>query len=128
MAKAINLPQKFLEEVMNEDSATSKIALRLGSLYFDNAYYSVNEIVDIRVDHKIARKAVIMDDMRLFKIKDMPEEVLKMYKTSLREKSGIINFLADNYKQPVDEETFVTVITYKNLAKEMVGIVDDPHL
>jgi hypothetical protein len=70
MAKAINWPLEFHEEVLSEDSDHPKIALRIGDLYFNNGYFANNEVVDIRVNHKIVRKAVITDDLKLYKIKD----------------------------------------------------------
>ncbi|MDD3013959.1 MAG: hypothetical protein PHC34_09685 [Candidatus Gastranaerophilales bacterium] len=127
MAKAINWPQEFYEEIINEDSDNLKIALRIGDLYFNNGYFVDGEIVDIRVDHKIIRKALIIDDLKLYKIKDLPDNIVSLNKDRLKSKSEIISFLTNNYNQPVDEETSVTVITYKNLPFEKRDIVDDPH-
>ena len=127
MAKAINWPQEFYDEVINESIDNPKIALRIGSLYFDNGYYVNGEIVDIRVNHKKVRKAQIIEDMRLAKIKDLSGEDIKMYKGSLHDKSSIINFLSQNYNQSLDEETEVTIINYKNLPLEEGEIHDDPH-
>ena len=127
MAKAINWPEQFHEEVLAESTDSPKIALRIGSLYFDNGYYVNGEIVDIRVNHKIVRKGQIQDEMRLSQIKDLSADEVKSYKTPLQDKSNIIDFLSNNYNQPVNEETFVTVITYKNLPLEAVDVHDDPH-
>jgi len=128
MAKAINWSQEFYEEIINEDSDSLKLALRLGSLYFDNAYYADGDVVDVRVNHKIVRKARIMGDIRLSKIKDLTTENLSMCKNLLRKHADIINFLATNYNQVVGEDAVVTVIAYKNLAKEEAEVFDDPHL
>jgi len=128
MAKAINWPEQFLDEVLNENSTDLKIALRIGSLYFDNNYYSNNEIVDIRVDHKVIRKARIIEEMKLIKIKEIDEAIISKYKNSLQNKDNIVSFLKSNYNVPVDENTFVTVVTYKNLPVEKTDSVDDPHL
>ena len=128
MSKAINWPIEFYEEVLNEDCETPKIALRLGSLYFDNGYYLPDEIVDIRVDHKIVRQGKIVGEMKLLKIDDLNEETLNQYKSSLRQNSEVLNFLKKNYNKPVDEKTEVTVITYKNLPVEKQEITDDQHI
>lgn len=128
MAKAINWPKEFYEEVINEDSLKAKIALRLGTMYYENSYYVKGEIVDIRVDHKITRKAEIVDEMRISKIKDLSEDVLGMYKNSMLQKSEVVNFLAGNYNQPVSEETDVTIITYRNIPWEECDEIDDPHI
>jgi len=128
MAKAINWPEEFYEEILSEDSNSLKLALRLGSLYFDNAYYADGDVVDVRVNHKIVRKARIVGDSRLSKIKDLTAENLSMCKNLLRNHADIANFLANNYNQVVDQDALVTVITYKNLNKEEAEIIDDPHL
>jgi len=127
MAKAINWPHEFFEEIINEDSENPRIALRIGDLYFNNGYFVNGEIVDIRVNHKVVRKAVIIEDLKLCKIKDLPENIVLMYKNRLRDKTEIVSYLAENYNQPVDEETSVTAIKYKNLPFEKSDTVDDPH-
>jgi len=128
MAKAINWSQEFYDEVMTEDSEYPKTALRLGSIYFDNGYYVKGEIVDVRVEGKVVRNAQIIGDMELYKIKALPEDVISCYKSSLQEREKIIKFLSSNYNQPVDEETPVTVVTYRNLPGLTHYDVDDPHM
>lgn len=127
MAKAINWPIDFYDEILNEDSTSPRIALRIGTIYFDNDYYVPNEIVDIRINHKIERKAIITDNLKLFKIKDLNEEIIKKYKKNLQDKSKIIEFLSSNYNQEITEETPVTVIIYQNLPIEEFDGIDDPH-
>jgi hypothetical protein len=127
MPKAINWPLEFFEEIINEDSDNPRMALRIGSLYFDNGYYVNGEIVDVRVDHKIVRQAIITDELKLYKIIDLPEEIILINKKRLRDKNEIISFLSMNYKQAVNIETPVTVIKYKNLPIEQHDTVDDPH-
>lgn len=128
MAKAINWPKEFYNEIINEDSANPKIALRLDSLYYDTEYYTEGEIVDIRVDHKIVRKGQIIGQLKASKISELDQNILHMYKNSLKSKESIINFLSSNYNKPVNEETVVTVITYLNLPNIKDEIVDDPHM
>ena len=131
MAKAINWPIEFYEEVISEDMDSQKTAARLGSLYFDNGYYTNKEIIDIRVNHKVARKAVIDGEMHLLKIKDISDSDMLKFKKGMQSKSDLINFLIKNYskyyKEPINEETKVTLITYKNL--DIVPFEhDDPHM
>jgi len=128
MAKAINWPEEFYDEVMSEDSQTPKIALRIGSLYYDNGYFVPGEVVDIRVNHKAERRARIADEMFLSKIKDLREETLSMYKNRLKTAQSAAEFLKSNYMQDIDDESHVTVITYINLPFENEAGVDDPHL
>ena len=128
MSKAINWSEQFLDEVMNEDDHIQKIALRIGSLYFDTKYYSNGEIVDIRVNHKIVRKGIIIDDLILCKISELDSEIIKGYKKELNSIDKITNFLSTNYNLLVDGNTEVTVIKYKNLNLNKQAVLDDPHL
>ena len=128
MAKAINWPQELYDEVINEDMDTPRVALRLGTLYYDNGYYVNDETVDIRVNHKIVHKGRIIDEMSIAKIGELSDDTLSKYKSTLRDKSKVINFLASNYKQPVDEQTVVTIVTYKNIPFENDEEMDDPHV
>ncbi len=128
MSKAINWPAKFYDEVTKEDVNVEKIALRLGSLYFDNDYYQEGEIVNIRVDSKIVRDAVISTKMQLMKIKDLTEDLLFKNKKDLQAKSKVVSFLSKNYKESVDDDTEVTVIFYKNLSNLNTEESDDPHM
>ena len=127
MAKAINWPKEFLSEIMSEHSGIQRIALRLGSIYFDNGYYAPDEIIDIRVDHKIVKKGQIIGDMKLLKIKDISDDLLSLNKSGLKKKENTITFLSKNYEQQVDENTTVTVITYINIPSHLDDQVDDPH-
>jgi hypothetical protein len=128
MSKAINWPKWLYDEIINEDSENIRTALRLGTIYFDNGYYVDGEIVDIRVDNKVVRKAVIVGNMHTSQIRDLSREVIGMYKDSLKLKSEIISFLSTNYNKPVDDQTLVTVITYRNLPVGTLDESDDPHM
>jgi hypothetical protein len=128
MAKAVNWPEEFYEEVMNEDCGKQKIALRIGSLYYEHGYFVPSEVVDIRVNHKAVRKASIDAEMYLSKIKDLSEETLSKYKKRLQTAREIAEFLKNNYNQEITEESIVTVITYINLPFENEVGVEDPHL
>lgn len=127
MPKAINWPLEFYEEVMKEDSENPRIALRIGSIYFDNGYYVNGEIVDIRVNHKIVRKAQIIDELQLYSINNLPEIIMSLNKNRLQNRENIIDYLSSNYNQTVIGETPITVIKYRNLAIEGHDAVDDPH-
>lgn len=129
MTKAINWPAQFMEEVLSEDSVSTKVAVRLGSLYYDHCYYFPGEVVDIRVDHKIVRQGEIVLEMKLCKIQDLSDSDFEMLKKSLTDKTSLISFLASNYEQSVSEETLVTVIYYMNKPIEpKEKAIDDPHL
>lgn len=128
MSKALNWPARFYDEVLSENTDDRRIALRIGSVYYDNSYYPQGEIIDIRVDHKVVRKGQIIDDMRLLKIKELTDEQISQYKSSLNSKSQIIKFLSDNYGRHVDENTAVTVISYKNIATNQNDSIEDPHM
>lgn len=128
MAKAINWPERFLQEVLNEENNIPKIALRLGSLYFDTNYYLEGEIVDIRVNHKIIRRGKIIEPLKLSKISDLSQSEIMLYKNDLSNCESISTFLADNYSQDVKSDTIVTVIKYINLPLEDSEDVDDPHM
>ena len=127
MAKAINWPKEFYDEVVSEDMESAKIAIRPGSIYYDNGYYSPNEVVDIRVDHKVVRKAVILGDLKLMKIKEISDENLAKYRKSMSNKNDLINFLSKNYNQHINEDNEVTLITYRNLEMALPDD-DDPHM
>ena len=66
--------------------------------------------------------------MSIAKIGELSDDTLSKYKSTLRDKSKVINFLASNYKQPVDEQTVVTIVTYKNIPFENDEEMDDPHV
>jgi len=127
MSKAINWPKEFYDEVISESMNIPRIAIRLGSVYFDNGYYTPNEIIDIRVNHKIVRKGMILGDIKLMKIKDISDEDFTKYKKSMLNKIDLINFLSKNYNQQINEDSEVTLITYKNLEIEPSDD-DDPHM
>jgi hypothetical protein len=130
MAKAINWPLQFRDEIIAEDTEREYCALRLGNLYYDNRYWVPDEIVDIRVNHKKIRKACIVGDLRQYPIRELPAEDLRRLKRDLQNREAIIRFLAETYNQPVDENTPVTIVTYRNhpLVPEEMEMQDDPHM
>ncbi len=126
MAKAINWPEEFLEEVQLENKEELKIALRLGCVYHEQNYYHVDDIVDIRVGGKIVRKAMIPCQTKTMRIKDITTSDIYRLKEDLQNKESIVKFLSKTYNKEINEETVVTVITYKNLGLLDLG-QDDPH-
>jgi hypothetical protein len=130
MAKAINWPLAFREEIIAEDSASEHIAFRLGGLYYENRYWVPEEVVDIRVNHKKIRKAVVIGDLRQCTLKELSAEDLRKQKQALQSHEAIARFLAETYNQPVDENTLVTVVTYRNhpIILEEMEQADDPHM
>ena len=115
MPKAVNWPESFYNEVLAEESSKEFIALRPGSLYFDNAYYQKGDIVDIRVNGNIVRRGLISDEMQLLKISGMSEELLSKGKTALQQKADVISFLKEYYQHEAVSESIITIIFYKNL-------------
>lgn len=130
MAKAINWPLQFRDEVIAEDTQSEHIALRLGQLYYENRYWVPDEVVDIRVNHKKIRKAAVVGDLRQCAIRDLSVEDLVRLKKSLQTREAVRSFLAETYDQPVDEQTLVTIVTYQNhpIVAEEMEEQDDPHM
>ena len=130
MSKAINWPSQFRDEVLGEDTAGLHCALRLGRMYYENQYWVPDEVVDIRVNHLKIRKAKIVGELKLCPIKDLSATDLAQYKSTLRTPEAVAAFLAGNYQQPVDANTEVTVVYYKNMpiVPEDVEVQDDSHM
>jgi hypothetical protein len=130
MAKAINWPLQFREEVIAEDCESEYCAFRLGDLYYENRYWVPDEVVDIRVNHKKIRKGVVVGDLRRCAIRELSPEDLRRQKRALQTREAVIRFLAETYNQPVDENTPVTIVCYKNqpVIPEEVEAQDDPHM
>lgn len=128
MPKAINWAESFYDEVLSEDCESDKLAIRPGSLYFDNSYYVVGDTVDIRVNGNIIRRGIITKNMELCKIQNLSEDILSGCKSTLRQKADVISFIREYYKQEADNNSKVTLIFYKNLPIENSLECDDPHL
>lgn len=130
MAKAINWPLQFREEVIAEDCEAERCALRLGSLYYENRYWTPDEMVDIRVNHKKIRKGQVVGDLKQCAIQELSKTEFERLKRSLQTHEAIIQYLSDTYGQPVDGQTRVTVVTYKNqpVIPEELEAQDDPHM
>lgn len=130
MAKAINWPAAFREEVINETTDTLRCALRLGRLYYDNHYWVDGETVVIRVNHKVIRKAVVMGELKCCPINQLGDQDYACQKQSLKSAEAVSRFLAETYGQPVTPETEVTVVYYQNLPldPEIMEVEDDPHM
>ncbi len=130
MAKAINWPLTFRDEVINEDSDRLHCACRLGSLYYEHRYWVPDEVVDIRVNHRKIRKATVVGDLRQSPIRELAESDWAGLKSSLRTPAALIRFLSKTYNQPVTEETLVTIVSYRNhpVIPEDMEQQDDPHL
>jgi len=130
MAKAINWPAEFRDEVMGEDTEALRCAVRLGTLYYNDRYWAPDEVVDIRVGHLKIRKGQVVGDLKACALKDLSAEDLACQKRSLRTIPELVAFLARTYQQPVTPETVVTVVYYRNLplVPEEVEVQDDPHM
>lgn len=130
MAKAINWPLAFREEVLAEDSQSERLALRLGNLYYHNHYWVPQEEVDIRVNHKKVRKAVITQELRQCPLEALQADDFQKLKASLQNLEALIQFLAQTYNRSVSASSLVTVVTYRNspVIPEEVEMDDDPHM
>ncbi|MDD3150691.1 MAG: hypothetical protein PHV68_07630 [Candidatus Gastranaerophilales bacterium] len=128
MPKSINWPQEFYKEIINEEVKSLKVAIRPGTLYADTNYFRKNDIVDIRVNHKIVRKALIYHDMLVGQINELPENITDLFKAEYKSQKLIAEFLKKTYNKHVDENTMVTIIPYLNLPLQKEVNVDDPHL
>jgi hypothetical protein len=118
MAKSINWGSSFLATVQNEPENTPFLALRLGTLYYDNQYWVPDEVVDIRVNHEIVRQGKVIAPVRLSAVKDLTTEEFTKLKPSLQTVDAVTQFLQSTYQpeQPVTPETIVTLVEYINLA------------
>lgn len=129
MSKAINWPSQFLDEVINEKTNEIKVAFRLGNLYYDHHYYVEDEVVDIRVNHKVIRQGQIIGNMRLCKIKELSQDDFAKQKSTLKSVDDVVHYLADTYNEEVGNSTVITVIYYKNLElPQEIGTNSDPHM
>ncbi len=127
MAKAINWPKSFREEILAEDGDKTYAAFRLGTIYFEGQYWVSGEEIDIRCNHLKIRRAIIEGDLKACPIKDLTNDDLSRQKTPLKTQQSVIEFLSTNYNQPVDENTMITVVYYKNLPvnEEQIEHEDD---
>lgn len=126
MPRAINWPRQFLNEIMNEDDSSERIAIRLGSLYFDNKYFDKEDTIQIRADGNVVREAKITRDLKLSTINDLDDNLLKLNKQHLQTRHAVIEFLSRVYHKKVENDSEITLIFYKNLALQDFDI-DDPH-
>ncbi len=129
MAKAINWPAHFRQEVIDEPAGELKTAFRLGRIYFDNQYWVDGEEVDIRVNHKVIRKAIIQGELKCCRIDQLDARDYQLQKSNLNDMHAVIDFLAKTYNQPVTPDTEITVVYYTNrpLDPEIMDADDDPH-
>jgi hypothetical protein len=115
MAKAINWPAAYRNEILGEDTDTLRCAVRLGTLYYDNRFWADGEVVDIRVNHLKVRKGIVHGDLKACPIQDLTPAELAALKSDLKTPEALATFLATTYNQPVDLQTVVTLVFYRNL-------------
>jgi hypothetical protein len=130
VSKAINWPGQYRDEVIGESEEALCSAFRLGRLYYDNRYWVDGEEVDIRVNHKIIRKAVVVGELKCCPIRELSAEDYAGQKNGLKTAEAVVSFLAENYNQPVTPETEITVVYYKNkpIDPDHMEVQDDPHM
>lgn len=115
MAKAINWPASFREDVLSEDGDALHTAFRLGRLYFENQFWVPEEVVDIRVNHRRVRKGVVRGELKLCPLGEVAAEDLARHKRPVQSVEALIRYLGETYQQTVTVNTEVTVVTYQNL-------------
>jgi len=130
MAKAINWPLQFRNEVIEEPTDKVFAAFRLGRLYFDNHYWVDGEVIDLRVNHKIIRKGVVVGEMKCCAIQDLSVEDFAAQKEGIKTPEAAAQFLAKTYEKEVTPTSEITVVYYKNLPidPEILEVEDDPHM
>lgn len=130
MAKAINWPIRFRDEVLSEGVDKEYCAFRIGTLYYDNQYWVPDEVVDIRVNHLKVRKAVVTRSVEKRRVSELTDEDFNAQKPGLKSQEEVMAFLSENYDQPVTPETELSIVYYKNLpvVPEEVEQPDDPHM
>jgi len=115
MAKAINWPKAFRDEILAEDTEQIYCAFRLGTVYYDGGYWVDGEEVDIRCNHLKLRRAIIHGALKACPIETLTDDDLAHQKKALQSVPAVVSFLAQTYDQPVTPETVITVVYYKNL-------------
>jgi len=120
MAKAINWPETYRAYWLAAPAdARVHLALRLGDLYFTNQYWVPDEIVDLRVGHKIVRSAVIAGELRQMPVEEFSGEELAALPPDLQTPDAVVAFLALTYSQPVTLQTPVTLVPFRLLAVDL---------
>ncbi len=130
MAKAINWPARYREEVISESTEPLRCAFRPGRLYFDHQYWVDGEEVDIRVNHKVIRKAVIAGDLKCCRIGDLSTADFIAQKSDLKSVEQVVCYLSEIYGNPLSEDSEITVVYYRNrpINPEIMEVEDDPHM
>jgi|AACY02.10.fsa_nt_gi hypothetical protein len=128
MAKAINWPGQFRDEILGENTEDLFCALRLGTVYYDGRFWTDGEEVDIRCDQLRLRRAIVTGDLKACAIQELAPDDLSKLKSGLDSHDAVIQYLHQTYNQPVDPTTVVTVVTYRNLPiiDEAIESQDDP--
>ncbi|MEB3245933.1 MAG: hypothetical protein VKJ06_08125 [Vampirovibrionales bacterium] len=132
MAKAIHWPLRFRQVVLTESDQTLHTAFRPSRLYYDGGYWTPGEIVDIRVNHLVTRKAKIMGELKLCAVQDLLPDDCARHKLGLQTVPEILAYLQETYPEAnVTPETLLTVVTYQNLPLDP-SIIEtassDPHM
>jgi hypothetical protein len=115
MAKAIHWPAAFKDEVLAEPTDRVFCAFRLGAQYYEHRFWVDQEEVDIRVDHKVVRRAVVQGDLEQIPFAALTASVLAYQKQALQTLEAVRTFLSDAYQQPINDDTPITVVYYQNL-------------
>ncbi len=127
MPKTIQWNEEFEQEILNEKTGSIQIAIRPGRLYFDTQYFKKGDIVDIRVQNKVIRKAMIQNEPKLIQINELTHSEYNVLKSSINTKEKLKYFLEKNYKTELDDTSEITVITYNNMNLVYLKENVDPH-
>jgi protoheme ferro-lyase len=120
MAKAINWPENYRDFWLHTANTTDTYcALRLGDLYFSNHYWVLNEVVDLRANHKRLRKATVTKWLEQHPLQAFTPTLLASLPPNLQSIPAIQVFLMETYQQPVTPDTLVTVVHYQCHAVDM---------
>lgn len=116
MAKAINWPAPFRDEVLGENTEQLCCALRAGTLYFEGRFWAPNEEVDVRCGHLRVRRGTVVGDLELVKLADLKPCHYSALKQGLDNKEAVQRFFKTHYDTELSEDSELTIVFYKNLA------------
>jgi len=127
MPKTIQWNIEFTAEVMSEKTGSIYYAVRPGRLYYDNEYFKKGDVVDIRIVNKVVRKAMIQDELRLAKIKDLTQMDYNLLKPQINTKEKLKDFLARRYNIDIGDSSEITIIPYNSMNLVYLKENVDPH-
>jgi hypothetical protein len=115
MPKTINWPLSCYEAITTATPESEVLALRLGTLYYDNRYWNPGDVVDVRVNHEIMRQAEISREMRSCRIEELDEADWALLPFPCQSSADVVAFLRQTYpekhaEEPIAEASIVSVV------------------